>query len=263
SVEERIQKIIYAGCDQFGGEMVPEPLVTLVKEGKISESRLDSSVVRILRAKFQMGLFDNPFVDVNKSEEIIGNAGFMKAGEEAQRKSIVLLKNEDLSSGKALPLSTGIKIFTKNIDPEKVSKYATVVKNPREADFAIIRLRAPSRHIKGTGILGRLFSSGDLDFEEKELKKILRLLNSVPAIVDIYLDRPAVIPEITAASKGLLANFGANDEALLDVIFGKTNPTARLPFELPSSMEAVRKQKEDVPYDSENPLFPFGFGLEY
>jgi beta-glucosidase len=50
---------------------------------------------------------------------------------------------------------------------------------------------------------------------------------------------------------------------LLDVIFGKINPSAKLPFEMPSSMEAVRLQKEDVPYDSGNPLFPYGFGLSY
>jgi beta-glucosidase len=96
-----------------------------------------------------------------------------------------------------------------------------------------------------------------------KLEGIMKILNSVPSVVDIYLDRPAVIPEIAAASKGLLANFGASDEALLDVLFGEINPSAKLPFEMPSSMEAVRNQKEDVPYDSENPLFPFGFGLSY
>ena len=72
-----------------------------------------------------------------------------------------------------------------------------------------------------------------------------------------------MIPEIAAQSAALIANFGANDAALLDVIFGMFNPTGKLPFELPSSMEAVREQKEDVPYDSEYPLFPFGFGLSY
>ena len=97
----------------------------------------------------------------------------------------------------------------------------------------------------------------------KELNEILKILNSVPSVVDIYLDRPAVIPEIAEASRGLLADFGASDEALLDVLFGKVNPSAKLPFEMPSSMIAVRNQKEDVPYDSENPLFPFGFGLSY
>ncbi len=51
--------------------------------------------------------------------------------------------------------------------------------------------------------------------------------------------------------------------ALLDVTFGKSPPSGKLPFELPSSMVAVRNQKEDVPYDSKDPLFPFGFGISY
>jgi beta-glucosidase len=81
--------------------------------------------------------------------------------------------------------------------------------------------------------------------------------------VDIYLDRPAVIPEIAGKSAGLLADFGAKDAAVLDIAFGRFKPGGKLPFELPSSMEAVRKQKEDLPYDSEDPTFSFGHGLTY
>jgi len=77
------------------------------------------------------------------------------------------------------------------------------------------------------------------------------------------MDRPAVIPEIAEKSAALLTVFGASDAAVLDIIFGRFTPTAKLPFELPSSMDAVRNQKEDLPYDSENPLYPFGFGLTY
>jgi beta-glucosidase len=263
SVEDRMLKIINAGVDQFGGEMIPEMLVKLVKEGKISETRIDSSVRRLLKVKFELGLFDNPFTDVDNAVKTIGNTEFMAAGELAQRKSIVLLKNETTSSGKTLPLKAGAKVFLFNVDPDKAAKYATVVMKPQEADFAVLRIKSPSQHIKGTGLLGRLFSSGDLDFKEKELKEIMKIIKLVPSVVDIYLDRPAVIPEIAEASKGLIANFGVNDEALLDVIFGKFNPSAKLPFEMPSSMEAVRNQKEDLPYDSGNPLFPFGFGLSY
>ena len=79
----------------------------------------------------------------------------------------------------------------------------------------------------------------------------------------LYLDRPAVIPEIAGAAKALLAEYGASDAAVLDVIFGRAAPEGRLPFELPRSMEAVRAQKPDVPYDSEDPLYPFGFGLSF
>jgi hypothetical protein len=81
--------------------------------------------------------------------------------------------------------------------------------------------------------------------------------------VDINLDRPAVIPEISKYSKALIANYGTSDDALLDVVFGKYKPEGHLPFELPSSMEAVRNQKEDMPYDSKDPLYKFGFGLNY
>ncbi|MGH2547941.1 MAG: glycoside hydrolase family 3 C-terminal domain-containing protein, partial [Thermomicrobiales bacterium] len=85
----------------------------------------------------------------------------------------------------------------------------------------------------------------------------------VPTIVDIYLDRPAVIPEIDEASAALLVNFGASDAALLEIVFGAFNPAGKLPFEMPSSMAAVVAQKPDVPFDSENPLYRFGDGLSY
>ena len=74
---------------------------------------------------------------------------------------------------------------------------------------------------------------------------------------------PAVIPEISAAAQALLADYGASDEAVLDVIFDAAQPEGKLPFELPSSMEAVRNQKPDLPHDSDSPLYHFGFGLTY
>ena len=143
------------------------------------------------------------------------------------------------------------------------AKFGEIVKKPEEADYAIIRLKAPSQPLRGAGFLGMMFPSGDLDFKDEEKAEILDLLDKIPAIVDIYLGRPAVIPEIEAACSGLIANFGSSDDALLDIIFGDFNPKGKLPFELPSSMEKVRSQKEDVPSDSENPLFKFGFGLSY
>jgi len=85
----------------------------------------------------------------------------------------------------------------------------------------------------------------------------------VPTSVVLYLDRPAVIPEISAAAKALIGEYGASDAAVLNVVFGVARPEGKLPFELPSSMEAVHNQKADVPYDSGNPLYPFGFGMSY
>jgi len=258
SLAERAQKIIEAGADQFGGEACPEVVIQLVREGKVSEERIDISVRRLLRDKFRLGLFNNPFVDVDAAERIIGQPEFRKAGELAQRKSIVMLKNDK----QTLPLKSGLKIYVENIKPEAIKPYGEVVTDVSKADLAILRLNAPYE-VRKSSFIERLFHAGDLDFKEPEKTRILNILNKVPTVVDIYLDRPAVIPEIAGKSTALLANFGASDEAVLDIIFGKFAPQGKLPFELPSSMDAVRKQKEDMPHDSENPLFKFGHGLSY
>jgi beta-glucosidase len=261
SVEQRVHKVIQAGVDQFGGESCVDVLLQLVKNGQISESRIDQSVRRLLRDKFRLGLFDNPYVDVDSVEKVVGKEGFLRAGALAQRKSIVLLKNSVNQSGKCLPLTGKPKLFIENIDRAVAEQYATIVQTVEEADFAILRLNAP--FVPRKGFLERMFHAGDLDFKNPEKERLLSILTKVPTIVDIYCDRPPVIPEIVDKCAALLADFGAEDEAVLDIIFGKFAPCGKLPVEFPSSMEAVRAQKEDVPYDSENPCFPFGFGLGY
>ena len=259
SKEERVAKIINAGVDQFGGENCPEVVVQLVKDGKISEKRIDESVKRLLRQKFQLGLFDDPYVDVAQSEKIFSDAKGKEEGEASQRRAITLLKNDN----KQLPLKTGaLKIYVENVDKKVAAQYATVVDKPQDADLAIIRLNTPWYPVETNNFMARMFHHGDLDFKGTKKDSILQLLNTVPTIVDIYLDRPAVIPEINAKAKGLLADFGASDAAVLDVIFGKAKPGGHLPFELPSSMEAVKNQKEDVPYDSKDPLVQIWIGLE-
>ncbi len=256
SIQEKAKTIIEAGCDQFGGEACPEVVIQLVESGQISVERIDQSIRRLLREKFKLGLFDNPYLDPDQSKAIIGKKEFKDAGSLAQRKSIVLLKNDG-----ELPLSGRPKIYVEGIALELALEFGNVVKNPNEADFAILRISTP--YEKRKGILERFIHAGDLDFKGKEKERILNILDTIPTIVDIYLERPAVIPEITEKAAGLLANFGAEDDAVLDVIFGAHHPTAKLPFELPSTMEAVYQQKEDSPYDSADPLFEFGFGLTY
>lgn len=257
---KRALKIIEAGCDQFGGENRPELIVQLVKEGKLTEERIDVSIRRLLKQKFELGLFDNPFVDETKVNEVIGKESSIALGEKTQKISMTLLKNDKST----LPLAQNkFKVYIENIDSTTVANYAEVVVTPEAADFAIIRLNTPWYPAETNVPMAKGFHHGDLDFKDDEKQRILDLLNKVPTVVDIYLDRPAVIPEITNATTALIANYGASDKSVCDVLFGNTAPQGKLPFELPSSMQAVENQKTDVPYDSENPLFEFGFGLEY
>lgn len=261
SVAQRAKKALDAGVDQFGGEACPEVIIELVQSGQIAETRLDESVRRLLRDKFRLGLFDNPYVDVDHAAEIVGQDAFREAGALAQRKSIVLLKNGEQAGHLHLPLQQNVKLYVENVDIGTASQYGQVVEAIEDADLAILRLSTP--YEPREGFLEQFFHSGDLDFKGEEKARLLAILEQVPTIVDVYLERPAVIPEIAEKCVGLLANFGASDEAVLDVIFGHFSPAGKLPFELPSSMKAVQNQKEDVPYDSENPLYEYGYGLTY
>lgn len=254
---ERCEKAINTGVDQIGGEACPELIVQLVKEDRISEERVNKSCRRILKLKFQLGLFDNPYVDVDKALSICNKSEFVEAGREAMRKSLVLLKNDGY-----LPLADKPKVYIEGFKKEIVEKYAIIVNKPKDADFALLKLKSPSRRINEY-LFDMLFPQGDLDFVPKKKKYLLKIMATVPTIVSIYLERPAVIPELDEHASGIIADFGCNQEIILEALFGKFSPTGKLPFELPRSMEAVRMQKSDVPYDSENPLYTFGHGLTY
>jgi len=251
SVEDRLVKIVEAGCDQLGGEELPEVLVELVRAGRISEERLDGSARRLLRDKFRLGLFDDPFVDPEEAERTCGAPAFRAAGDRAQRRSAVVLTN-----GGLLPLAPETRVYTDGL------AYDGAVERPDDADVAIVRRDAPFES-RTNGLIESLFHAGDLDFKQPELDELLDLARRLPTVLVLHLERPAVIPELAHACAAIVAVFGASDEAVLDVLFGRARPEGRLPFELPSSLEAVREQLPDVPADSRDPLFAFGHGLDY
>jgi len=173
---------------------------------------------------------------------------------------MTLLKNDQA----LLPLASGaLRIYAENMEPASLAPYAIVVGSAEEADLAIIRLATPWYPVETDNPMARGFHHGDLDFKGARRKAILELARAVPTVVVIYLDRPAVIPEIAAGAAAVIADFGASDRTVAEVLFGVAKPEGRLPFELPSSMEAVRNQLPDVPADSADPLFAKGYGLDY
>jgi beta-glucosidase len=261
SREERILKVLDAGVDQFGGELCTEVLLEMVRAGNVSEKRLDISVRRILREKFRLGLFENPFVDEDTAERIAGSEGFREAGLAAQRASLTLLTNQVTAGVPTLPLAKGIRVYAEGIAPEVVAKFGTVADAPEHADIAILRIKAPWEQ-RSAGFES-FFHAGSLAFSQDELDRISSIGRQVSTVVDIYLDRPAIVTELSESTSALIANYGCSDTALLTVLFGDDEPQGALPFDLPRSMAAVEVSQEDVPFDTEDPVFRFGHGLRY
>jgi beta-glucosidase len=166
SIAERHYKVIMAGVDQFGGNNDKGPVLEAYKMGvkehgeEFMRKRFEESAVRLLRNIFRVGLFENPYLDPAESKMIVGNPDFMKAGYEAQLRSVVMLKN----SAKTLPLKGKLKVYIPKrytpagsnwfgmktpekwsdpLNPAIVAKYFEVMDKPEEADIAIVSIESP------------------------------------------------------------------------------------------------------------------------
>ncbi|NUS55419.1 MAG: glycoside hydrolase family 3 protein, partial [Streptomycetaceae bacterium] len=247
-LEEQVRMLLDADVDQFGGETRPELIVESVRSGAVTEARIDASVRRILRDKFRLGLFDDPYVDADAAEDLVGGAETRALGRAVQQRALVRLAGD--------PPTAGGRIYVENVDPEAAAAYGTVVARPEDADVAVVRLAAP--YEERDGFLEGGFHAGSLEFPAEELDRLRKLGAAVPLAVSVCLDRPAVLTGLVDGTALLLGDFGAADDLVLDVVFGRARAVGRLPFDLPSSMRAVEESREDVPFDTADPLFRFG-----
>ena len=135
--------------------------------GRLAEERIDESARRLLRDKFRLGLFDDPYVDPDEAERICGSPPFRAKGERAQRRSAVVISNDGV-----LPLREGVRVYADGL------AYEDGVESPGEADVAIVRRNAPFEP-RTNGMLESLFDAGDLDFKEPELSALLELARTV------------------------------------------------------------------------------------
>jgi len=334
TVAERHYKVIEAGVDQFGGNNEMGPILEAYKMGvaehgeEYMRKRFETSAVRLLKNMFRVGLFENPYLDILETQSIVGNEKFMKAGYDAQLRSIVMLKNEN----KILPMATKQKVYVpqrfvaagrdwfgreipeKLVSPfnmEVVKRYFDLVDNPEQADFALVGIKSPdggvgydredikkggngyvpislqyssytasnareislaggspledftNRTYKGKTVKAR--NSDDM----KMVKETKAKMGDKPVIVVVKISKPMVFSEIESSASSILIHMGVQDQALMDIITGKTEPSALLPFQMPIDMETVEAQFEDVPrdmnpyVDSEGNIYDFAFGLNW
>ncbi len=273
----RMELILHAGADQFGGEECVEILIDLVKEGRVTTERIDESARRLLAVKFRLGLFDDPYVDEELAAQVVGRADFRAAGHTAQARSVTVLQNgrdgTDGADGRGgtagrgcnealaapLPLVAGCRVYAENVSTAAVEAVGVRVSSPQDADVAIVRLMAPF-DARSDLFLESWFHQGSLDFPPGLVARLARIAAQCPLVVDIVLDRPAIVTPLLPFASAVVGSYGSSDAALLDALTGAVAPQGRLPFDLPRSMEDVRRHGEDVP-GFEDPLFAFGHGL--
>ena len=259
TVVQRFAKGMNAGIDQFGGVNEGTPFEEAVTSGLLAQARLNDAVRRIMAVKFELGLFENPYVDTARATRMGAATSSQREADAAQARSLVILEN---ARGKRILPGAGAKVFLSGVDATvAMARGYRVVANASDADVAVIRIKAPYQTLHPGYFFGSFQHEGDLDFKAADSSLVLVAATAarVPTIVVVYLDRPAILTPLVPLAKTLIAEFGVSDGALFDALTGKVAPVGRLPFELPRSMDAVRQQQPDVPHDSKSPLYPIGY----
>jgi beta-glucosidase len=166
-------------------------------------------------------------------------------GRDAQRRSLVCLK-------KPVRLAPAARIHLAHFETSGTALDA--------ADAAVIRLTTPHQSLHPNHFFGSRQQEGDIDFKDasQEFIELRALAARVPTTAVIQMSRPAIVASLLPLLDGLYVDFGVADELLLDTLIDGTDTQATLPFELPSSMDAVRRQRADLPCDSEAPTFRCG-----
>jgi beta-glucosidase len=277
SIQQRYKKTLEAGVNLYSGTADPSQLLETVQSGMVDIKLIDASVYRLLMEKFALGLFENPYVDVDHAEKIVGSKELQEKANLAMRKSIVLLRNEN----NFLPLKPKTKVYFESyfkqrgdkspsniIDASKVSTSVQLVNSPEEADVVLVWITPGSKSLfEADG--SPLFLS--LSKNAVDIKYINQLASKKPTILVVNYTNPWVIDEIynqqtKATIKAVLATFGNTPDAVLDIVTGKFNPSGRMPFTTPVSEEQAQKQLSDVPgylKGKQYGLFWYNEGLSY
>lgn len=339
TIVERHYIALMAGIDQFGGNNIVEPVLEAYQMGvkehgeAFMRNRMEQSAVRLLKNIFRVGLFENPYLNIEESVRTVGNPEFMQIGYNAQLKSVIMLKNK----GNVLPITEKRTVYIPkcytphyrdwygywsqakleyNINLEMAKKYYNVTDKPEDADFAMVFVSSPyhnndgggydndDRQEGGNGYLPiplqygsytantareHSIAAGDIvvdpTIKDRSYKgKAVTATNTLdltnimvtkkqmgdkPVVVVVNMLRPMIFREFEKYADAILVRFSIGEQAVLDIVSGKEEPSALLPLQMPANMETVEAQHEDVPFDiechkdTEGNVYDFGFGLNW
>ena len=290
SINAGIDMVMVPGDTIWGGEPYHKFLKLFkeaVNEGSISENRINDAVSRILTVKYMMGLFENPYAD-RKYIKDFGSKKHRKVARQAVRQSTVLLKNNSV-----LPLSKKLNhihvagIGANNIGMQcggwtmewqgkmgDITPGTTIldgiiseVSNKTKVTYNIDGKNGDGAEI-GIVVIGEQpYAEGIGDKENLSLSdEDIAVLNTmqqynIPIIVIMLSGRPLIVTEHIDNWDAFLAAWlpGTEGNGISDILFGDYNPSGKLSFAWPKSMDQIPLHHTDV----SKPLFDYKFGLTY
>ena len=276
-----------AGADILGGAGVRS--TRQLVEG-VDEERLTDACRRILIAKFQLGIFENPYVDEENAAQVLGSEEHRAVAKEAAARSFTLLKYENASplAGQKLVVAGTLAEDVRALnsgwtakDPVELagttileafqnkagSENVTYIPDASQVPADLSGTTAMVVIGEASGTHEPAWGTDTLEFPQEQVELVKALKDAGANVVEVVLmNRAYVMTDMVDMADSVLLAYRpgvtCGAEAIADALFGETAITGKTPFQIPRTMEQVLNQREDLPKDIQDPLFEYGFGIE-
>lgn len=281
--------------DGIGGESIRliDQMEELVGEGKIAEDILTAAATRIVKAKFQLGVFENPYCDVDYAVSFVGNEEHTAVNLEAAEKAMTLLKNNGAlpltanagqkilvcgpragdmmslvggwsSEQEGLTIAAAIEQYAGEKDEVTfiADDVTAIAEAAKDADVVIVSIGEPSyQHDPPWG-----YDTLEITSTQQEILETVKANTKGQIITVVTGGRPYILTWCDENTDAILEAYYPGQQggiAIAETIFGLNNPTGKTPMQFPRDMASVNSQASDVSFDLENPLYDYGWGLSY
>ena len=287
--------ITQSRVDGIGGESIN--LITemerLVGEGKIDEDIISAAALRIVKAKFELGVFENPYCDVEYAVSFVGNEAHTALNLEAARKAMTLLKNDGTlpltpdagqnilvcgpragdmmslvggwsSEQSGLTIAAAVAEFAGEKDTVTyiADDVTAIIEAAKEADVVIVSVGEPSyQHDPPWG-----YDTLEITMSQQEILEAVKENAKGQIITVVTGGRPYILTWCDENTNAILEAYYPGQQggiAIAETLFGLNNPTGKTPLQFPRNMDSVNDQAGDVSFDLEDPLYEYGWGLSY
>lgn len=281
--------------DGIGGESIRliDQMEEMTQEGKIDEDILTAAATRIVKAKFQLGVFESPYCDVDYAVAFVGNEEHTQVNLEAARKAMTLLKNDGAlpltanagqkilvcgpragdmmslvggwsSEQEGLTIAAAIAQYAGENDTVTyiADDVAAITEAAKDADVVIVSVGEPSyQHDPPWG-----YDTLEITASQQEILEAVKASTNGQIITVVTGGRPYILTWCDENTNAVLEAYYPGQQggiAIAETLFGLNNPTGKTPLQFPRDMDSVNDQAGDVSFDLENPLYDYGWGLSY
>ncbi len=276
-----------AGADILGGAGV-RATGELIEE--VEEERLTDACRRILIAKFELGIFENPYVDEEAAAEIVGSDEHKAVAKKAASSSFTLVKYENAASleGQKVVIAGELAQDVRALnsgwtakEPVEIQGTSILEAVQEKAGAENVTYIATAQEVPAdlTGVTALVvvgeksgthdpaWGAATLEFPQEQTDLVNALKEAGATVVAVVvMNRAYVLTPVAEAADSVLLVYRpgvtCGAEAVADALYGETAITGKLPFQIPRTMEQVENQREDLPKDIEDPLYEYGYGID-